>query len=265
MTTDRPNRKLALITGASSGIGAAFAAHLAQRQHDLVLVARRRDRLQQLAADLSEKHGVAADIIEADLAQDHAVSAVQDRLRSPGVDILVNSAGFGTNGPFADLPLERELQEIDLNARTLVRLCHAALGPMLQRQSGAIINMASSGAFQPVPYMATYAATKAFVLSFSEALHEEVKSRGVYVTAICPGPVRTEFQQVANVDTQRIPPFTWIGVDTVVKTALSAVDSHRASTVPGAFNKAGMLLAKLAPRFVARRVAGAWFKRAAGA
>ncbi|MEX0801514.1 MAG: SDR family oxidoreductase [Dehalococcoidia bacterium] len=265
MTTGNPDRKLALITGASSGIGAVFATQLAQRRHDLILVARRRDRLEQLAAELSEKQGVTAEVIEADLAGEAGVSAVEERLRSPGVDVLVNSAGFGSSGQFADLPLKRELEEIDLNVRALVRLSHAALGPMVQRRRGGIVNIASTGAFQPVPYMATYAATKAFVLSFSEALHEEVKEHGVSVTALCPGPVRTEFQQVAGVDEGRVPSMAWVSADNVVKSALWALQAHRASTVPGLVNKGGMLTAKFAPRFVARRVAGSMFKRFGGA
>lgn len=251
----------ALITGASSGFGAVFARRLAGRGYDLVLVARRKDRLEQLAAELAEKHGVTADVMEADLTEDADVVKVEERLRAGGIEMLVNSAGFGTNGPFVELPFDRELDEIDLNVRTLTRLTRAALGPMTERGSGAVINIASTGAFQPVPYMATYAATKAYVLSFSEAVHEEVKDKGVTVLALCPGPVKTEFQQVAGVDAEKVPGMVWVEPERVVDQALAAVRARRASTVPGVFNSVGALSAKFAPRFLSRKLASAWFKR----
>jgi short-subunit dehydrogenase len=257
--TEAASRPRALITGASSGIGEAFARHLAKRGHDLVLVARRRERLEKLAVQLSEAHGVEAEVVEADLAEDGDVSAVEGRLRRGDVDLLVNDAGFGTRGEFADLPIERELEELDVNVRALMRLTHAALGPMVERGRGGVINVASTGAFQPVPHMATYAATKAFVLHFSEALHEEVKGKGVTVTCLCPGPVKTDFQQVAGVDEERLR--AWKSADDVVESALKAVSARRAITVPGALNVAAMAAVKLMPRFVARRIAGSMFKR----
>jgi short-subunit dehydrogenase len=255
------NHKRALVTGASSGFGAAFARRLARQGYDLVLVARRQDRLEELARDLSEAHDIGAEVIVADLAADEGVAAVEERLATGDIDLLVNSAGFGTNGAFVDLPLEREVQEIDLNVRALTRLTRAALGPMTKRGSGAIVNIASTAAFQPVPYMATYAATKAYVLSFSEAVHDEVRDRGVTVTALCPGPVKTEFQQVAGVDAERVPGMVWIDPERVVDQALAAVRSRRASTVPGVFNSLGAVTVKFAPRFLSRRIASAWFKR----
>lgn len=255
------DRKRALITGASSGFGEVFARKLAARGHDVVLVARRRDRLEQLASELSEKIGVGAEVIQADLSQDGEVSPVEERLRAGDIDLLVNNAGFGTAGEFAHLPLERELEEVDLNVRAVVRLTHAALGPMIAHRRGGIINVASMAGFQPIPNMATYAATKAFVLHFSEAVHEEVKRHGVVVTALCPGPVKTEFQQVSGVDEARVPPMGWVSVDSVVESALRALASRRAMTVPGALNKAGVMAVRLMPRFVVRRVAGAMFKR----
>lgn len=259
--TNEATRPRALITGASAGIGQGFAKHLARRGHDLTLVARRKDRLVQLASDLTTAHSANVEVIEADLATDAGVSSVEERLRSGDIDLLVNNAGFGTIGRFAGLPLDEELRQLDLNVRALVRLTHAALSSMVPRKRGAIINVASMAAFQAIPYQATYGATKAYVLHFTEAVHEEAKEHGVTVTALCPGPVRTEFQEVAGLDDSRIPAFTWTTVDTVVDSALSAMRAGRAIAIPGVFNVAGALGTRLAPRFVARRVAGAFLRQ----
>ena len=258
--TEAASRPRALITGASSGIGEAFARQLAKRGHDLVLVARRRERMEKLAAEVSEAYGVEAEVIEADLAEDGDVSAVEERVRRGDIDLLVNDAGFGTRGEFAGLPLARELEELDVNVRALMRLTHAALGPMVERGRGAVINVASTGAFQPVPYMATYAATKAFVLHFSEALHEEVKGKGVTVTCLCPGPVKTDFQQVAGVNERRMPAMAWVSVDAVVESALKAVSARRAIVMPGLLNRVTAGAVRLMPRSLARRIAGAMFR-----
>ena len=257
--TEATSRPRALITGASGGIGEAFARQLAKRGQDVVLVARRRERLEKLAAELSEAHGVEAEVVEADLAEDGDVSAVEERLRRGDIDILVNDAGFATRGEFAGLPLARELEELDVNVRALMRLTHAALGPMVERGRGGVINVASVGAFQPVPHMATYAATKAFVLHFSEALHEEVKGKGVTVTCLCPGAVKTDFQQVAGVDESRLR--AWKSADDVVESALKAVSARRAIVMPGLLNRVTAGAVKLMPRFVVRRIAGSMFKQ----
>jgi hypothetical protein len=259
--TEAASRPRALITGASGGIGGAFARQLAKRGHDLVLVARRRERMEKLAAELTDAHGVEVEVVEADLAKDGDVSAVEERVRRGDIDLLVNDAGFGTRGEFAGLPLARELEELDVNVRALMRLTHAALGPMVERGRGGVINVASTGAFQPVPHMATYAATKAFVLHFSEALHEEVRGKGVTVTCLCPGPVKTEFQEVAGVNDRSVPSMAWKSTDDVVESALKAVSARRAITVPGALNRLTATAVKLMPRFVARRVAGSMFKQ----
>src|SRR3989304_1150671 len=158
--TEATSRPRALITGASSGIGEAFARQLAQRGPGLVLVAGRRDRMEKLATELSEANGVEVEVVEADLADDSAVATVEERLRRGDIDLLVNDAGFGTRGEFAGLPLARELEELDVNVRALIRLHHAALGPRVERGRGGVINVASTGAFQPVPSMATDAATQ---------------------------------------------------------------------------------------------------------
>ncbi len=169
-----------------------------------MLVARRQDRLEELAAELAARYNVETDVIVADLATPDGVAAVEKRLTSGDVGLLVNNAGFGTLGEFAELAPDRELEEIDLNVKALVALTHAGLGPMVQQRSGTVINVASLGAFNPCPYMATYVATKAFVLHFSESVHEEVRGYGVTVTCLCPGFVATEFQQVSGVDLEKM-------------------------------------------------------------
>jgi len=256
----------ALVTGASSGIGEEFARQLARRGWNLVLVARRKDRLEQLATALSAIRGVRAEVIQADLATDAGAAQVEERLRSGDIDLLVNNAGFGTVGEFGKLPLARELGEINLNVRALVHLTHAALEPMMERRRGAIINVASMAAFEPVPYNATYAATKAFVLHFSEAVHEEAKEYGVTVTCLCPGPVRTEFQQVAGIDGRRMRARVLLrymartGVDTVVEAALSAMEEGRAVVIPGVLHRAIAATARTGPRPLFRRMAGTLFR-----
>jgi short-subunit dehydrogenase len=258
--TTQDTRRRALVTGASAGIGEAFARQLAKDGYDLVLVARRRDRLETLAKELGSAHGVSCEVISADLAKNDEVAGIEERLRAGDIDLLVNNAGFGTFGEFAKLPLDRELEELDLNVRALMRLSHAALGGMTERGRGGIINVASAAGFQPIPYNATYSATKAFVLHFSEALHEEARGRGVSVTCLCPGPVRTEFQQVSGVDEKALPSFAWVGVDTVVGDALSALRQGRAIALPGTFNAVTANSVRLVPRFLVRRIAGSMFK-----
>jgi len=251
--------KVALVTGASSGLGEEFARQLARLGYDVVLVARRKDRLEQLAAEIGDRTKI--EVLEADLTDDAGLAAVQARLAKGDIDMLVNNAGFGTNGVFADLPVERELEEIDLNVRALTQLCHAALGPMRAKRSGTIINVGSTGSYQPVPYMATYAATKAYVLFFSEALHEEAKADGVTVTCLCPGYTRTEFHDVAGVNTSsRMLGRGWATAESVVKAALKAAKSGSAIAVPGTMNKVSANLGRISPRFMVRKVAGSMFK-----
>ncbi len=253
----------ALVTGASSGIGEEFARQLAKKGYDLVLVARRRERLETLAAELSQEQGTVAEIIEADLVTPEGVISVERRLGQGDIDLLVNNAGFGTRGEFATMPLHRELEELDLNIKALVRLTHAALGNMVQRKRGNIINVGSTGSFQPVPYMSTYAATKAFVLHFSEGVHEEVKKHGVTVTCLCPGYVLTEFQQVAGINRERLPARGRLNPAQVVASALKASAAGRAIAIPGAMNRTlATGLVRMTPRFAVRRIAGSLFKNA---
>lgn len=239
----------ALVTGASSGIGAEFARQLAAQGADVVLVARRTDRLEGLAAQLRTAYGVAATTISADLARQGASSALAEELTSSGitVDVLVNNAGFATHGDFVDEELPRIHDEMALNVVTVVELTRLLLPGMVARRRGAVINVASTGAFQPVPTMAVYGATKAFVLSFTEALWGELEGSGVKALALCPGATETEFFDVAGEDAQvgakRQP------VAEVVAQALAAVDKGRPSIVTGSRNAMGARL----PRFLTRR------------
>ena len=238
---------VALITGASAGIGLEFAKRLAERGYDLILTARRRDRLDDLATRLRAEHGgIRVEIVVADLSDAEAperIAAAAGRL-AMHVDLLVNNAGFGTHGRFETLPPERERGEIAVNVDAVVALTHAFLPAMLERGHGGVINVASTAAFQPVPYMAVYGATKAFVRSFSEALHEEVRARGVRVVALCPGPTATEF-----FDTSVAAPRGPIrNVRDVVTSGLRAYDTGTPVRIDGASNRLVIALSNLIPR-----------------
>jgi uncharacterized protein len=221
---------VAVVTGASSGIGAEFARALSRRGYDLVLVARRRDRLDALAQELGSAH-----VVEADLAAD--AGAVLREIEQLGlrVDLLVNNAGFGSWGRFWELDAEKEAEQVRLNCEAVVVLTRAFVPGMVERQRGGIINVASTAGMQPLPYEATYAATKAFVRSFSQALRTELRGTGVKLLNVDPGPVATEWQEVAG---YRDPDSTMgvpgkIGPEQVVEEALEAFDRDRRSIVPG--------------------------------
>src|SRR3954447_23403831 len=191
-----------LVTGASSGIGTELARQLAERGYNLVLVARRRGRVEELAGTLRARHGVAIDVDDAAVGGRHARQALVARLKAGERDIVgvCNNAGFGTYGRFQDLDLDRECEEVRVNVEAVHHLSGAFLQAMLERGAGAILNVASIAGFQPIPYQATYGATKAFVLSFSEALHTDLAGTGVSCSALCPGPTRTEFVEVAEME-----------------------------------------------------------------
>lgn len=249
------SRPVALITGASAGIGYEFALRLAERAYDLVLVARRRDRLEELAARVCGAHaGVRAEVVAADLADAAAPGAIAAAVADRGlaVDLLVNNAGFGTHGRFEELAPEHEHDEIEVNVQALVALTHAFLPGMLERRRGGVINVASTAAFMPVPYMAVYGATKAFVRSFSEALHEEVRARGVRVVALCPGPTATEFFDTA-VAAPRGPIRS---VRDVVTTGLRAYDAATPVAIDGANNQLLIASSRLVPRRFATHITG---------
>lgn len=253
--------KWALVTGASAGIGAAFALALAGRGMHLVLTARREERLWEMADVLRDRYGVRTEIIAADLSEPGAPERVwAEAAREHTIHLLVNNAGFGLQGRFDALPRERQRRMVELNCGALLELAHLALGPMRERGSGGIVNVASVAAFQPVPRMAAYAASKAFVLGLSEAIHEENRAAGVRVVALCPGTVPTEFQRVAGISRSVSSP----GVKTpaqVVQAALGALERDRGYVVPGALNRLGAVLSRLAPLGLVTRVAGAALRR----
>lgn len=244
--------KVALITGASSGIGAAFAEALAGAGLDLILVARSEDKLRALAKQLHELHARRVEVVTADLGLAGAAQKVHTASEALGmpVDLLVNNAGFGTAGTFIKQDAERERQEVLLNAAAVVDMTHAFLPAMVERKRGGIINVASVASFQPLPYMAVYAATKAFVLSFSQAVRGEVRSKGVRVLALCPGPVDTPFFEATGNAKLRstVPKATLMSADDVVKDALRAFKAGRSVVVPGIANKLLTSSVRFVPR-----------------
>jgi short-subunit dehydrogenase len=247
-------RPVTLITGASAGLGVEFARRCALRGHELVLVARRRERLEALANELGGKVHVFA----ADLALADAAASLINGVEAEGltVDTLINNAGFGGGGRFADLALERQREMIDLNVRTLTELAHLVLKPMLERGRGAILNVASTAAFQPGPGAAVYFATKAYVLSFSEALHHELKGSGVKVSALCPGATATEFGVAAGYKGRQLERFK-ADARGVVEAGLNGLDRNKAIVIPGLFNKATAQVSRFLPRAAVRRIVAA--------
>lgn len=243
----------ALITGASSGIGSSIARELAKRRLNVTLVARREDRLRELARELVAEHAVDAGIIAADLGERDGRDEVQRKLKrlGLGVDVLVNNAGFGYAGDFTDAERERQVEMVALNCEAVVDLTSRFLPAMVGRGAGGVINIASTAAFQPMPKGATYAATKAFVLSFSEALHTEVGGSGVSVTAVCPGPVKTEFMDASGIrGEEKLPRLFWLDPDDVARQALAAAEAGRRSVIPGRVNQAGSVLGRYTPHTV---------------
>lgn len=245
-----------LITGASSGIGAAFARKLAARGRNVFLVARSEDKLIALCNELGRLTSIRAQYLALDLQRPDAGSQLLEETNKRGLEIemLINNAGFGSMGDFAKLDLSHELDMIQLNITSLVDLTHRFLGPMRERKRGAIINVASTAAFQAVPYMATYAATKAFVLSFSEALSEENRLHGVHVMALCPGVTETNFFHASGIDR---PPLRSIETpEEVVETALRALGRHKSTVISGWTNLITVAAERFVPRSVVTKVAG---------
>src|SRR5258706_934916 len=226
---------VALITGASVGMGEQFARQLSERGHDVVLVARDAARLEALAKEIEGRNGARAEVLAADLTDAGQLDAVEARARQ--VDLLVNNAGFGTFGPFHTLDIATEIREINLNVMALVRLTHAAASGMVERGRGGILNVSSLAGSQPGPSNATYGATKAFVTSFTEAVHEELKGTGVSVTVLCPGFTHTEFQERANVPAGSIPGFMWQEAPEVARPGLDGVAKNKAVVIPRTTNK----------------------------
>jgi short-subunit dehydrogenase len=245
-----------LITGASSGIGAAFARKLAARGRNVLLVARSEDKLITLCNELGRLTSIRAQYLVMDLLQPDAPLRLfeETQNRQLEIEMLINNAGFGSMGDFVKLDLSRELEMVQLNVKTLVELTHRFLKPMRERKRGAIINVASTAGFQAVPFMATYAAGKAFVLSFSEALYEENRSHGVQVMALCPGVTETNFFEASGMD--RPPLRTVQTPEEVVDTALRGLARNKSAVISGWSNWFTIEAERIVPRSVVTRVAG---------
>ncbi|WIM88748.1 SDR family oxidoreductase [Candidatus Mycobacterium wuenschmannii] len=248
MSLPKPtNQAPIVITGASSGIGTELARGLARRGYPLLLVARRKERMDELAGELHSQFSVDVEVQALDLSDAAAREKLANRLRTESVAGLCNSAGFGTSGVFQDLPVERESEEVVLNSLTLMELTHAALPGMVERGAGAVLNIASIAGFQPMPYMAVYSATKAFVQTFSEAVHEELNGTGVSVTVLCPGPVPTEWGEIANAERFSIP-IAQVSPRDVAEAAIAGMVDGKRSVVPGLVPKAVSIGGRYMPR-----------------
>lgn len=253
--TSKWNR--ALITGASSGIGRELALQLAADGSDLVIVARDQERLEALAVECAEEHDVEVEVLAADLLDRSKLNIVADRIQSDErpIDLVVNNAGFGFSGLFHELDLDGETNMVDLNITALHRLSHAAASVMVPRQRGGILNVSSVAGELVSPQAATYAATKAFVSSFSEALHEELTSFGVTVTTVCPGLTRSEFHERAGIAPDAYPDPLWQEAAQVASEALDALNNGKAKVVTGKLNKAFVGGLNFVPNIIVRKLA----------
>ena len=251
------NSEIVLVTGASSGIGLELAKCFAEEGCRLILVARKRNALQELADELRHKHKTQSEVLPADLAEPGTPARIFEHLQTNGtkVDVLVNNAGFGAHGQFAELPLERQLSMIQVNVTALVHLTRLFLPGMIQRKRGGILNVASTAAFQPGPGMAVYYASKAFVLSFTEAIAEEVKGTGVVATAVCPGPTATNFGEAANAKFSHGFMKSMMSAESVAQIGHRAFRKKRVVSITGFRNQLLASSVRLAPRVVVRKIA----------
>jgi hypothetical protein len=254
------HQKMVLVTGASSGIGLEIARLFARHGHNLVLVARDQTRLKEIARELEEKDEIAVKIIAKDLSNQSAPSEIHQQLCSESVtvDVLVNCAGFGTSGLFSDADLASQLSMIQVNVAAVTHLTHLFLKDMLKRGEGKILNVASTAAFQPGPLMAVYYATKAYVLSFSEAIAEEVRKSGITVTTLCPGPTKTAFQVKAKMQQTRLYNTAMLNplpAETVAKIGYEGLMAHKRLIIPGYMNRIIAFAERLLPRQWVTRVA----------
>jgi short-subunit dehydrogenase len=243
-----------VVTGASSGIGAEIARQLAGRGLGVTLVARREEKLRALAAELADAHGVRAEVAAADLSQEGSRAALVDTVADRGltVDVLVNNAGYTTMGPVHASVPEDELAMIRTDVEAVVHLCSLFVPGMAERGRGAVLNVASTAAFQPLPGQAGYSASKAFVLAYSQAMRAELRGKGVSVTVLCPGPVETGFAEVAGLTDEEaqgsLPKIMWVPAAKVAEAAVDGVDKGKAVVIPGAPNKVGAAAAYFTPR-----------------
>lgn len=247
-------RPVALITGPTSGIGAGFAARFAADGHDLVLVARDRDRLASLAADLEGAHGISVEVLPADLSVKVDRERVAERLAA-GVDVLVNNAGIGTSGEFWTAEPELLQRQLDVNVTAVMDLTRAALPPMIARGSGRVVNVASVAGLVS-GRGSTYSASKAWVVSFTEGLDGGLAGTGVRMMALCPGFVRTQFHSRAGIEMSTMPSFMWLSVDKLVAAAMRDLEKGKVLSVPGVQYKVLTSASRLIPRGISRQVAG---------
>lgn len=244
-----------VITGASAGIGTEFARQLGERGYDVTLVARREDRLLELAAEIgANAHVHACDVTDPEARQQLAAALGR---RGVAVDVLINNAGFSTLGPFHESERERELGMIRTNIEAVVDFCALFLPGMVERRRGAVLNVASTASFQPLPMQSGYAATKAFVLSFTESIHTELRGAGVTATALCPGPVETEFADVAGFgdSVSGLPSVFWDSAEGVARAGIRGLERGKRVVIPGAMNRAGALGGQHVPRSLLLRLA----------
>jgi short-subunit dehydrogenase len=238
----------ALITGASSGIGAAFARHLARPGCRLILTARRTERLQSLSAEL-ERMGAQVETLTADLGTEEGIQAVAQKISETQLDLLINNAGFGLHGPFASVPVQEHAEMLRVHAEAPFRLTHAALQGMLVREKGAIINVSSSGAFRRSARSVMYSATKSFLTMFSESLNKGLRGTGVKIQALCPGYTHTEFhtarESMLKMKTENIPGFMWMDASRVTAISLKALDRNQSLVVPGLIYKLAVFVGRL--------------------
>jgi len=251
-----------LVTGASTGIGRELAVIAASKGRPLVLVARSEERLSELSRSLRESHGVRADVISLDLGDPEAPAALlrETKRREIEIEVLVNNAGFGSLGRFHETPIERQLEMLRLNVLALTHLTHLYLPPMVSRRRGRILNVASTAGLQPGPSMAVYYASKAYVLSFTEAIAEELRGTGVTSTALLPGPTRTEFQSRANMAGSRLMRLGMADPRSVAEAGYRGMEAGKAVVIPGIANKSLSLLVRVSPRWAVRRVVS-WLNR----
>jgi hypothetical protein len=259
----------ALVTGASAGIGQEIASQLAARGHNLVLVARRKDRLEELAKELSNRHGIRAEVLGADLSKAASVSRLGGRVESLGleVDVLINNAGFATNGPFVEADQSREIEQVRVLVEAVVALTGAFAPAMAKRGSGAILNVASTAGMQPLPFSAGYSAAKAYVLTFSEAIHQELAPRGVTVTVLAPGPVYTDFWEISGWEVaggrtfeQTVPKPAWISAQDAARAGVEGLAAGNRVVIPGLRMRAAMEASRYVPHAI-KLPAIAWAMR----
>ena len=248
-------KQVALITGASSGIGLAFARIFAREGYDLALAARGEQRLNEIADELKTKYRTNTTVLAKDLSIASAPDEIFSALQGVSVEALVNSAGFATYGQFVEIDLTKELELMQVNMVALTHLTKLFLRPMLERRSGKILNMSSTAAFQPGPLMAVYYASKAYVLSFSEALAQEVRDQGVTVTALCPGPTQSGFQKRADMEQSKLVQDGLMDADTVAQAGYRALMQGKTSVVPGSRNQLMAWATRFLPRATAARLA----------